>query len=307
MRVALLGTAAFAVPILETLVRSRHKVVGVVTGPDKPAGRGRKPMPTPVRVAAEAHNLPVLTPPKLKNRTFLSEYAAWKPDAAVVAAFRILPEAVFDLPPMGTINIHPSLLPKYRGPAPIQWALINGEEETGVTVFKLAKQVDAGGVLLQRRFEIDLLETAGDLMQRVQPMISDMLLETLDGLEEGTIHPQPQDDREATKAPKLAKEDGLIDWGLPGVAVHNRVRGLTPWPGAYTYHNGMLLKLFRSCPEELQGSPGEVLEADKRLIVAGSDGAVAFAEVQRQGKRRMTVEELMRGYKLEPGDRLGEA
>jgi methionyl-tRNA formyltransferase len=185
--------------------------------------------------------------------------------------------------------------------------LINGEEETGVTVFKLAKEVDAGGILLQRTIEIDPLETAGELMQRVQPMIGEMLLETLDGLEEGSLTPRPQDDTEATKAPKFSKEDGHIDWQQTAEAIHNRVRGLTPWPGAYTYHEGNLLKLFRSCPADRRGEPGEVLEADKRLIVAASEGAVAFAEVQRQGKRRMTVEELVRGYTLAQGDRLDTA
>ncbi len=307
MRIAFLGTAQFGVPALEALLAGAHEVVGVVTGPDKPAGRGQKLLPTPVKQVAEKAGLPVLTPNKFKNPDFLKAYGEWRPDAAVVVAFRILPPEVFDLPRLGTLNIHPSLLPAYRGPAPLNWALINGETETGVSIIRITRKVDAGGVLLQRTYPIDPLETVADLSQRLAPEGGKLVLEALEGLERDTLKPLPQNESQVTKAPKLTREDGLLDWTQPAEAVHNRVRGVTPWPGAYTFTDGKTLKLFQSRPVEGKGLPGEVLETGDTLVVACGTEAVRFGEVQLQGKKRMPAEAFFRGATLEVGDRLGAA
>lgn len=307
MRIVFLGTAHFAVPILDVLLRSGHEVVGVVTGPDKPAGRGRKLQPTPVKQRAlEEEGIPILTPKRLKTEEFRAQFAALEADAAVVVAYRILPPSVFNIPRLGTLNVHPSLLPKYRGPAPLNWALINGDDETAVSVIRISEVVDAGGVVLQNRVKLDPLETADDLARRLAPMGGEMILEALQGLEDGSLRPIPQDEALVTKAPKLAKEDGEIDWAKPAEVVHNRIRGLYPWPGSYTMFDGKMLKLFASRQVEGKGEPGEVLEAGNELVIACGSGAVAFKALQKQGKRRMSVEEYLRGQKLSVGTVLGD-
>ena len=209
MRVAFLSTASFGVPALEALLTSNHEVVVVVTGPDKPAGRGRKIVSTPVKKHAENAGLPILTPSSLKSVEFLRTFSAFRPEIAVVVAFRILPEAVFDLPEHGTLNIHPSLLPAYRGPAPIQWAILHGETRTAVTIFRITNRVDAGGILAREMVEIDPDETAGELAERIAPAGGRLLVSTIDRLAHETISPIPQDEAKVTRAPKLAKEDGL--------------------------------------------------------------------------------------------------
>lgn len=307
MRVAFLGTAGFAVPVLDRLLESGHEVVGVVTGPDKPAGRGRKLTPTPVKRRALDEGLSILTPLRLKDPEFLEAYAAWKPEAAVVVAYRILPPQVFDLPPLGTLNVHPSLLPRYRGPAPLNWALINGDTVTGVSIIRITETVDAGGVVLQQREEIHPFETVADLGERLAKVGGEMVVRALEGLQAGSLKPIEQNEAQVTRAPKLAKEDGLIDWSRTALQVHNRVRGVIPWPGAYSFHQGKTIKLYGSRPEVgHSGRPGQILRADDRLTVACGEGAVSFGEVQLQGKKRMQVEEFLRGYELKPGDHLGE-
>ncbi len=299
MRVALLATADFAIPALKALISSSHQVVGVITGPDQPSGRGQKVQATPVKSAAKSLHLPILTPERFKDPTFLAEYASWRPDLAVVAAFRILPPQVFDLPPLGTLNIHPSLLPELRGPAPIPWALIQGKTETGVSIIRITNRVDAGGVLLQRRVTIDPDETAGQLASRLAEIGAELLLETIERLNWGTLLPIPQDENAVTKAPKLAKDDGRIDWSQDALTVHNRVRGVTPNPGAFTFLDNSLIKLSHSRLSDGGGNPGEILSiTDSRLVVACSKGAVEFSEIQRSGKRRLTIEEFFRGYHL---------
>ncbi len=306
MRVAFLGTADFGIPALQALLQSEHEVVGVVTGADKPAGRGRKLIPTPVKQVAEQAGLPVLTPGRFKDPAFLQAYNEWQPDAAVVVAFRILPPEVFDLPTLGTLNIHPSLLPAYRGPAPLNWALINGEKETGVSIIRISRKVDAGGVLLQRRIELHPLETASALSERLAPIGGEMVLEALAGIEHNRLSPIEQDESNVTKAPKLTKEDGLLDWTRPALEVHNRARGVTFWPGAYTFHEGLPLKLYCSRPVEGMGKPGEVLETGRSLVIACGDGAVSFGEIQKQGKKRMEAEAFFRGATMKSGDILGK-
>ncbi|MBZ0263427.1 methionyl-tRNA formyltransferase [bacterium] len=305
MRIAFLGTAEFGIPTLKTLLDSRHEVVGVVTGADKPTGRGRKLQSTPVKVFAEQARLPILTPEKLKNPQFLEQFAAWKPDIAVVVAYRILPPEVFDLPKHGTLNLHPSLLPAFRGPAPIQWALINGEGETGVSVIRISSKVDAGGILLQFIERINPFDTAGDLMERLSITGAQMIRQTVEKLESGSLDVLPQDESRVTKAPKLTKEDGRIDWTQPAFIIHNRVRGVTPSPGAFTTQNGDIIKLFDSRLGRGSGKPGEILEVEEKLVVGTGNGAVSFGQIQRQGKKRMDIKSYLLGAKLPVGEFLG--
>lgn len=312
MRLAFLGTAPFAVPVLEALTASKHEVAVVVTGPDKPAGRGRKSHSTPVKLSALEAGLTVLTPSTPRDPKFIHEFRALGLDAAAVVAYRILPPEVFDAPRLGTLNVHPSLLPKYRGPAPIQWALINGDTETGISIIRITDAVDAGGVVLQRRVPVDPDETAGQLAERLAPLGGELVLEALSGLAAGTLKPLPQNEAEVTRAPKLSKEDGLIDWSQNAKSVHNRIRGVTPWPGAYTIlPDGKVLKLFESRAESnCEGkSAGEVIRAGERgesLKIACGEGAVHIHQVQLEGKRRMTAGEFLRGYDLPSGTRLGQ-
>jgi methionyl-tRNA formyltransferase len=313
MRVVFLGTDRFGIPTLECLLKSDdHELVGVVTGPDKLAGRGRKMQPTPVRnyLAEHAPSIPVLMPEKLKDPAFHEQFRALKPDVAVVVAFRILPAAIFEIPKHGVLNVHPSLLPRYRGPAPLNWALINGDTETGVSVIRISKQVDAGGVLLQTTHQLGPFETSRDLAVRLAPIGGEMILEAIAGLEAGGLKPIPQDDSLVTKAPKLSKEDGLIDWSKSALQVHNRARGVTPWPGASTTLHDKQLKVFATAPQDdLFSEPGIVIEADEkagRFVIGCGHGALKINEVQLQGKKRMRVSDFLRGYQVKVGERVGE-
>ncbi len=301
MRVAFLGTGAFGLPALEALIGSDHQVVGVVTGPDKRSGRGRKSTPTIIKAAALDAGLPILTPNSFRNREFLEAYTAWKPDVAIVVAFRILPRLLFDIPTHGTLNIHPSKLPLYRGPAPIPWALMDGVKETAVSIFRITEKVDAGGLLLQSDVTIDPDETTGSLSQRLAPIGGELTIKAIDQLEKSELKPLPQDDNLATKARKLVKEDGLIDWNRPAIEVHNLTRGVTPWPGAQSRLGKIGVKFFESTPVMGKGQPGEIIQSGEELVVACGDIAVAFRSLQREGKRRMTASELGRGFDLSPG------
>lgn len=304
MRLVFLGTSEFGLPVLRALIGSEHTVVGVITGPDKPAGRGRKISSTPVGELARQQGLQTLTPSNLRNSRFLEAFHAWEPELAVVVAFRILPAEVFDYPRYGTLNIHPSLLPRYRGPAPINWAVINGDTETGVSIIRITKRVDAGGVVMQKRYPIYADETSEDLSKRLSVEGARLLLEVIDPIQEGTISPIQQDESLVTSAPKLKKEDGLIDWNQSAEAVHNRIRGVQPWPGAYTFWKGEQLKLFRSSAVVESGEPGKILAAGNGSIVTGcGEGAVIIREIQRSGKRKMSVDDFLRGIRLSPGDR----
>lgn len=301
-----MGTPDFAVPSLERLSGSAHEVVAVVTRPDRPKGRGRQVAPPPVKSAAQRLGLPVLQPESLRDAAFLASLRDMKADLFAVVAFAILPRAVLRVPRLGSVNLHPSLLPKYRGAAPIQWAVIRGEQETGVTIFRLSPRVDAGDLLLQRRVPIGPEETAGALYDRLKGLGAEVLLEAVDGLEAGTVNPQPQPEEGATSAPKLEKEDGRLDWAQTAGSIRNRVRGTNPVPGAFTVWNGKELKVHRAAEVDENGPPGTVVAADVREgpVVAAGEGALRLLEVQPAGKNRMSGAEFVRGYRVREGDRL---
>lgn len=300
-----MGTPAFAVPSLERLAEHGYTPVAVVTGPDRPRGRGQRLTPTPVKEAAERLGIaPILQPESVKDPAFARDVAALEPDVIVVVAFKILPPEVFTLARQGAFNLHGSLLPRYRGAAPINRAVMAGEKETGVTTFFLKEKVDTGSIILQVPMPVGPGETAGDVHDRMMHLGADIVLETVRRIEQGTAEAQPQDDRLATPAPKLFKADARIPWQKPAPDVHNHVRGLAPYPGAWTEHDGTLLKLYRTRLAEGSGLPGAVLDADVRLVIACGKDAVEVLEVQQEGKRRMAAADFLRGYELGEEDRL---
>lgn len=303
-----MGTPDFAVPSLEALLKSEDQVVGVVTQPDRPKGRGQEIIPPPVKVVCQREGIPVLQPPKMKAPEFLEALRQWKPDVITVTAFgRILPPAILTLSPRGCINVHGSLLPKYRGAGPVQWAVIRGERETGITTMLMDEGMDTGAMLLQERVVIHPNDTAGTLAPRLAEVGGRLLVETLRQLKAGTLKPQPQDHSQATLAPLLKKEDGLIDWTWPARDIANRVRGLSPWPGAYTYVNGERWILWRlAVSEEPQGETAGVVTkvAKDRIDVATGDGTIQILEIQPSNSRRMTVTQYLAGHRLAVGTSL---
>jgi methionyl-tRNA formyltransferase len=310
MDVLFMGTPEFAVPTVQALLDSRHALRAVVTQPDKPSGRGRRLSAPPVKQLALENGIPCLQPAILRDPEVVAELGALEPEVIVVAAYgKILPPDVLAIPPKGCINGHASLLPKYRGAAPIQWAIINGERETGVTIILMDEEMDHGPILVQRSAPIAPGETAGELHDRLAAQVADALLEALEGLEAGTISPVPQDHSQATFAPLLAKEDGRLDWSEPAETLVNRVRGVTPWPGATTTLDGTPLKVWRATvgAKEASGRPGEVVAVgDDGLSVACGRGAVLLEEVQVAGKRRMDASSFLRGYQVALGTVLGD-
>jgi methionyl-tRNA formyltransferase len=310
MRIVFMGTPEFAIPSLEKLIHSSHRTVGVVTVADKPQGRGQKVSSSPVKRFAQEQGLPVLTPSDLKHEGFLGSLRDLKPDLIVVVAFRILPEAVFTLPPLGTVNLHASLLPKYRGAAPINWAIINGETKTGLTTFYIKKKVDTGDVLLQREIPIDPEEDFGHLHDRMAKEGADLLLETAELIGKGVARPVRQDDAQATPAPKITPEHCRIDWSQTAIQIKNRVRGLSPAPGAFTSFRGGNLKLFKVAAVSgvvAENDVGRTLAPERKeeMWVGTGEGMVSLLELQPEGKRRMTAGELVRGYRVKPGEKLG--
>ena len=308
LRIVFMGTPDFAVPSLRALLDGGYRPVAVVTVPDRPAGRGQRMQPSAVKEAAEAAGLPVLQPESLRDDAFQAELAALAADVLVVVAFRILPPEVYGLAKQGAFNLHASLLPAFRGAAPIHRALMAGVEETGVTTFFLKPQVDTGEIILQRRVAVGPDETAGELHDRLAALGAEAVVETVRRIERGEAGSTPQDDARASLAPKLFREDARIDWAQPARRVHDRVRGLSPHPAAWTTLDGETLKLYRTAVEAEAGrlgAPGEVVEAEGRLLVACGEGAVEVLELQRPGKRRMDVQAFLNGTTLEPGTRLG--
>lgn len=304
-RIVFMGTAPFAVPSLEALCAAGFTPVAVATGPDKPRGRGQEVTFTPVKEAALRLGIEtILQPEQVRDPAFARDVASLNPDIIAVVAYRILPPAVYTLARMGAINVHGSLLPRYRGAAPIHRAVMAGEERTGVTTFLLAEQVDTGNILLQRDMAVGPDETTGDIHDRMMGLGAEALVETVRRMIAGTAVPVPQDDVQATPAPKVFKEAAWIDWSLPAEHVHNMIRGLSPVPCAWTHHEGTLLKVYRSTRAEGEGAPGEVLETHPRLVVACGEGAVSLIEVQQEGRKRLPAEVFLRGYPLKPGDRL---
>lgn len=310
MRIVFMGTPDFAVPSLEALLRSGHAVVGVVTQPDRPKGRGQAVIASPVKRVAERAGLPILQPLKMKDPVFVEALRAWRPDVIAVAAFgRILPKIILDLPPRGCINVHGSLLPKYRGAGPIQWALINGESVTGITTMLMDEGMDTGAMLLQEVVPIEPDDTAGSLSSKLAEVGGRLLIETLRGLEADTLRPRPQDPARATLAPLLKKEDGVIDWTLPAGAIVNRLRGLTPWPGAYTYLNGERWIIWKAEAAPVDpsrgysaGPPGTILAAGKDgVLVMTGGGWLKVVEFQPANSRRMTAAQYLAGHAVAPG------
>lgn len=311
MKIVFMGTPEFARPPLEYIHSStRHQVLAVVTGPDKPSGRGRKLRPTPVRVSAEKLGLPVLTPVRLKNKDFLKEIESFGADLYVVVAFKILPEALYTIPEKGAINLHGSLLPKYRGAAPINWAIINGESETGLTTFFLKKKVDTGNVIYREKIKIDPEDNFDSLYARMSDLAGPVIEKTLDLIESGKVEVTEQDNSEATPAPKITPFDAMIDWGFPARNVVNFIRGMSSIPGAYTSFRGKRLKVLNAkitdTARPSNTRHGQVIADKHELLCAVSDGVVELLEVQPEGKSRMTGESFLRGYQPSSEDILGE-
>jgi methionyl-tRNA formyltransferase len=304
LRIVFMGTPEFAVASLDALVQSRHQVVGVVTVADKPAGRGRQVQMSAVKNYAVEHQLPVAQPEKLRDPEFLNQLTTWNADLFVVVAFRMLPEVVWNMPPMGTINLHGSLLPKYRGAAPINRAIINGEKETGVTTFFLQHEIDTGKVIKRATLPIGPDETAGELHDRMMAIGALTLKETVDLIADGRAEAVAQEmlqsnGEEVCHAPKIFKEDCKIDWSKTGAEIHNFIRGLSPYPAAWTMLGDKSLKIFSG--NFIQGNPqtqGEFSTDQKSILkFACADGWYAIKELQFEGKKRMGVEEFLRGWR----------
>ena len=309
MRIVFMGTPDFAVPSLEGVAQSGHDLVGVVTRPDRPRGRGQHKQPTDVKAAVASLGLdvPILQPESLRDERFHAQLQALKPDLFAVVAFLILPRSVLAIPKSGSVNVHPSLLPKYRGAAPIQWAIINGETETGVTIFQLSPRVDAGDILIQQKVAIGDDETAGELYERLKLKGSELLIRAIDGMADGSAIPVPQTDEGVSRAPKLEKEDGEIDWSKGAGDIRNLIRGTNPFPGAFTRWGDKLLKVHRATVDMGQGEAGTVIDADDKrgLIVGTGEGALALDEVQPAGKKRMCGADFVRGYRMDVGEKFG--
>jgi methionyl-tRNA formyltransferase len=302
MRTVFFGTPDFAVASLEALIRDKQEIVAVVTAPDKPAGRGMQLQASPVKQCALTHHIPVWQPEKLKAPEFVAQLQAAQADLFVVVAFRMLPEVVWNMPPLGTINVHGSLLPQYRGAAPIHWAVMNGEKETGVTTFRLQHAIDTGDILLQEKLTIGPTETTGELYERMMHAGAALLVKTLHALQEGSISPQAQNlDVETKHAPKLTKQHGLIDWSKSSFTILNQVRGLAPMPSAYTFLNNKQLKVHQAHRAEEGGNriPGTIKTDHKTYCwVACADAWLGLDEIQLEGKKRMPIADFLRGNTL---------
>ncbi len=310
LRVIFMGTPDFAVSSLNSLLASEHQVVAVVTQPDKRKGRGKKLSPPPVKLVAEAQGIAVLQPQKIKTAEFLAELGGFNADLIVVAAYgRILPVAILELCPLGCINVHASLLPRHRGAAPIQWAVIEGDTRAGVTIMQMNEGMDTGDILLTSAIEMDEDETAGSLFVKLSKLGGETLITALARLKNHDITPVSQDHDQATMAPPLKKEMGRIDWNLPAVKLHRLVRGLDPWPSAYTFLEGKRYRLFspRVIHKQVDALPGTILLADREgvLIATGRD-ALLLRELQPEGKKRLSVEAFLCGHSLKPGSRFSD-
>ncbi len=296
LNIVFMGNPDFSVPSLECLASSRHNLQAVVTGSDKRRGRGGDRTPSPVKSAALNRSLRVIEADDMRSESFQRELAALHPDLLVVVAYKLLPPAVLSIPAIGSLNLHASLLPKYRGAAPIHWALINGETETGCTVFLLDEGMDTGSILHQKKTSVGLLETTGDVYNRLKVTGAELLVKSVDEIAEGTHQKKSQDEHLATKAPKITPDDARIQFRREAMAVHNFIRGMSPFPGAWTLHEGRKLKIFRTEP-----APQIRLEPGKAEIVSGTayagclDGSVALREVQPEGKKQMSGMDFLNG------------
>jgi len=309
MRVIFMGTPSFAVPILRGVHKSNHEVAGVVTQPDRPKGRRRRLGISPVKELATGLRLPVMQPETTRDEGFIAEVKRMCPDLIVVAAYgRILARDILHIPPLGCINVHASLLPKYRGAAPIQWAIANGESRTGITIIKMDEGMDTGDILLAQEVEIGNDDTAQSLHDKLAQVGANLIIKALDQLNRGTLRFIPQDHREATYAPPLQREDGLIDWSQDAHDIFNRMKGFNPWPGAFTYLKGLRLKIFSAkvITGEIGKKAGEVVQSGSEGIkVTTGKGYLLIKEVQLEDRKRMPIREFLIGNEVPPGTQMG--
>lgn len=308
MRVVFLGTPEFAVPSL-TALASEHEVVAVFTQPDRPKGRGNQLASSPVKMAASSLNIPVYQPERIRRPESVELLKSFHSELMVVVGYgQIIPQSMIDLPREGILNVHASLLPKYRGAAPIQWVIANGETETGVTIMQIDAGLDTGDMLLKSSVGIGPEESAPELSARLAPLGAQLLLDTIRHIASGTVRRDKQNDAEATIAPILKKEDGFIDWSRTARVTYNRLRGFTPWPGAYTTFRGQQLSIVRAKPvEEPTVAPGTLRVQKRRLLAGcGENAALELLEVQPAGKKRMSAEAFLNGYKITEGERMGD-
>jgi len=306
LKIIFMGTPDFAVPALKALHKNNNDVALVITQPDRPKGRGRKVAPPPVKTSAIQLGYRVIQPASIKTGEFEDLLKRQKPDIIVVVAFgHILPKNILALSNLATINVHASLLPKYRGPAPIHWAIIKGEEETGVTSMLMDEGMDTGDILLSSKIPISPDETAGSLHDRLADLGAELLIKTLNSIESNGLDPIPQEDNQATYAPLLKKEDGLLDWNTPAADLDPFIRGMTPWPGAFTFHTNKRLKIFKAIPipMEINEPPGTVIKGfPDELRIATGKGILSLMEIQAASGKRLLIKDFLRGYKILPGD-----
>jgi methionyl-tRNA formyltransferase len=307
MRLVYMGTPQFAVPPLNALRVAGHEIAGVFTRTDKPSGRGRVLTAPPVKIAAREAGFPVHQPRRVRDPETVALLRELNPEAIIVAAYgQILPPEILALPKYGCINIHASLLPSYRGAAPINWAIIRGDANTGITIMQMDAGMDTGAILLQESMPIDRKDTAGTLTEKLSQLGAKLIIASLDRIGSGMLVPSAQDAARATMAPLLKKEDGLIDWTLPALEIHNRVRGLSPWPGAYTFFGGKLIKIIESEVRQGSGEPGVLTdEGGKQLSVGTGAGMLGILSIQPEGKKPMTAEEFLRGHRGVAGKKFG--
>ena len=300
MKIVFMGTPDFSIPSLKSVYKSNHELAAVVTAPDKERGRGRKVTFTPVKQFAVDKNIPVYQTEKLKgNIEFVDQMNELHPDLFVVVAFRILPKEVFNIPKFGSFNLHGSYLPKYRGAAPIQWALINGESETGLTTFKLAEKVDTGNIYLQEKIEIFPADNFETLHDRMSLLGADLVLRTIELIESRNYELKQQDDSLASPAPKITKEICKIDWNKSALEIHNLVRGLSPHPAAFFNYNDKVLKIYKTeIVERKDLKPFQILQTKSELIIGCGEDAIRILEIQQEGKKRMGIKEFLRGFKF---------
>jgi methionyl-tRNA formyltransferase len=298
MKIIFMGTPDFAIPSLSKLIESKHQVIAVVTQPDKERGRGQKVSFAPVKQFAVAHNINVYQPDKLKgNSEFVDQMKALNPDLFVVVAFRILPKDVFEIPKFGSFNLHGSYLPKYRGAAPIQWALINGETETGLTTFKLAEKIDTGNIYLQEKVEIKPEDNFETLHDRMSELGAKLVLDTVNLIESGKYELKKQDDSLASPAPKITKEICQINWNKTAIEIHNLVRGLSPYPAAFFIYREKVVKVYKTEVVEINNlKPFQIEQTKKELIIGCGKKALRILELQQEGRKRMSTEEFLRGF-----------
>ncbi len=300
LKLVFMGTPEFAVPMLDALLQTQHQVVGVITAPDKPAGRGMQLMESDVKKFAKDKGLRILQPEKLKNESFITELQSLNADLFVVVAFRMLPEAVWNMPPLGTINLHASLLPQYRGAAPINWAIINGEKATGVTTFLLQHEIDTGNIIYQDKVAIRPDENVGELYSELMEVGAKTLVKTVDAIASGSYPQIPQDNSAPLKpAPKIFKDDCKVDWSKTTEEVYNFIRGLSPYPAAYTLLDGKVFKIFKTSTGTGTGAQPGTVDTDGKTYFrfAANDGWVNVLECQLEGKKRMSVQEFLMGYR----------